>query len=247
MALRWLATRIEFHRLCGGDGNHACDDYFRARFPARYRLQNRLRYLLKPARGFDLWRTESGELVCGRIAWRNQQLRTVRDARIDTLCSGLPSQPDLLLEALFDRSGGPLEFDEAVSLAALALGIRDQPLPLESIDRQAPSSGDTGAFDKHLRKSWEEICELSLPQRTALLLNLRGETEPSALALFPLTGIASVSDLAAVLEIPAIEFAEMWNRLPLGDGEIAQRLGLTRQQVINLRLSAREAPRSPFK
>ena len=219
---------------------HACDDYFRARFPQRHRLKNRLRYLLKPARGFDLWRCESGELVCGRAAWRNRQLRPVCDTPIDSLASGLPSQPERLLPALFDRSGGPLEFDDAVSIAALVLGIRDQPVPLESIDRHAAPAEETGAFETHVRKAWDEIRELPLPQRTALLLNLRGETEASAVELFPHTGIASVSELAGVLEIPALEFAEMWNRLPLGDGEIARRLGITRQQVINLRLAARK-------
>jgi len=168
--------------------HHACDDYFRARFPERHRLQNRLRYLLKPARGFDLWRAESGELLCGRAAWRDQQRRPVRGARIDALSSDLPSQPDLLLAALFDRAGGPLEFDDAVSVAALALGVRDQPLPLESLEHQTRPPEDTGAFDKHLRNAWKEICELPLPQKTALLLNLRGETEPYAVELFPLNG-----------------------------------------------------------
>ena len=36
------------------------------------------------------------------------------------------------------------------------------------------------------------------------------------------------------------EFGEIWNELPLDDKRIAALLGLTRQQVINLRKSARE-------
>jgi hypothetical protein len=36
------------------------------------------------------------------------------------------------------------------------------------------------------------------------------------------------------------EFAEIWNHLPLDDNRIAEILNLTRQQVINLRKSARE-------
>ena len=37
----------------------------------------------------------------------------------------------------------------------------------------------------------------------------------------------------------AEELAGMWNSLPLDDRGIAERLGITRQQVINLRKSAR--------
>jgi hypothetical protein len=40
--------------------------------------------------------------------------------------------------------------------------------------------------------------------------------------------------------MPAQEFAKLWNNLPLEDTTIAQNLGVTRQQVINLRKSARE-------
>jgi hypothetical protein len=38
----------------------------------------------------------------------------------------------------------------------------------------------------------------------------------------------------------AEEFANLWNELPLEDASIASLLGVTRQQVINLRKSARE-------
>jgi hypothetical protein len=61
-----------------------------------------------------------------------------------------------------------------------------------------------------------------------------------ALELFPLTGVASIRAIASVLEIPAEEFAEIWNMLPLDDLAIAERLQVTRQQVINLRKSARK-------
>ena len=40
--------------------------------------------------------------------------------------------------------------------------------------------------------------------------------------------------------VPEDRFAELWNDLPLEDSAIAQLLGITRQQVINLRKTARE-------
>ena len=58
--------------------------------------------------------------------------------------------------------------------------------------------------------------------------------------MFPAAGVASVRDMAAALEVSPEEFASLWNDLPLEDAKVAERLGLTRQQVINLRKSARE-------
>jgi hypothetical protein len=45
--------------------------------------------------------------------------------------------------------------------------------------------------------------------------------------------------MAAMLEIPAEHFSQLWADLPLADAVIAERLGLERQQVINLRMIAR--------
>ena len=58
--------------------------------------------------------------------------------------------------------------------------------------------------------------------------------------LIPITGIATIHQIAEALDIPAEQFAVLWNRLPLDDATIADHLGVTRQQVINLRKSARE-------
>jgi DNA-binding transcriptional regulator YhcF (GntR family) len=58
--------------------------------------------------------------------------------------------------------------------------------------------------------------------------------------LFPATGIATVRQLADVLQINVESFAKVWNDLPLEDAKIAELLGLTRQQVINARKSGRE-------
>ena len=71
-------------------------------------------------------------------------------------------------------------------------------------------------------------------------MNLRDEDQRGAVQLFPLTGVASIRQIADTLLVPHDEFSEMWNDLPLDDESIAARMGATRQQVINLRKSARE-------
>src|SRR5262249_3968735 len=84
------------------------------------------------------------------------------------------------------------------------------------------------------------ICELPLNQRLALLLNMRDGDGSETLILFTQTRTTTLRRIAGILNLPSEEFFKLWNQLPLDDNTIAARLGLTRQQVINLRKSARE-------
>ncbi len=58
--------------------------------------------------------------------------------------------------------------------------------------------------------------------------------------LWPQTGIAPLAELARVLDLTEGELRELWPTLPRDDQWIAERLGVTRRQVINLRKCARE-------
>ena len=58
--------------------------------------------------------------------------------------------------------------------------------------------------------------------------------------VFAAVGIASLRAIAAALELSLEELANLWGRLPIDDRTIAERLGCDRQQVINLRMSARK-------
>ena len=76
-------------------------------------------------------------------------------------------------------------------------------------------------------------------QRLALLLNLRDGEGRGVIALLPLTGVASIRRIAAMLEMPAPELAALWPRCRSRMRPSPSGSGLTRQQVINLRKSAR--------
>jgi len=52
--------------------------------------------------------------------------------------------------------------------------------------------------------------------------------------------VASLCDIAVALGMTVEQLAGLWVDLPIDDYSIAQLLGVTRQQVINLRKSARE-------
>ncbi|HYR85184.1 MAG TPA: hypothetical protein VE422_13960 [Terriglobia bacterium] len=239
----------------------ACSRWMRRQFPERHAFKNRLHYLLTRQRGLALWRNQTGKLMAGFAVWQGKKsaatadrLRQVAGAEgllsnILSLKAGKPQEWGGALAAIFDYLGSPVEFDELVSTLAAVLQIRDQ--PMESTDQNEEAIGFTAAAGEpdtawqvekriFLQRLWEEVRRLPRNQRAALLLNLKDAGGRGCIALFPATGIATLRQLAEVLEITAEKLAALWNELPLEDTIIAEMLRLTRQQVINARKSARE-------
>jgi RNA polymerase sigma factor (sigma-70 family) len=241
--------------------HRTCSRWMRRQFPERHSLKNRLQYLLTRQRGFALWQDEGGEMVAGFAAWQGRKkaaaaarLAKLSDdegllARVRGLKSGRQQELGDALAAIFNHLGGPVEFDELVSALAALLGVRDQ--PIESIAenedavafRAAAAEPDPAwHVEKRifLQRLWEELQQLPLNQRAALLLNLKDADGRGCIALFPATGVATLRQLADALGMSPDRFAPLWNELPLEDAAIADLLGLTRQQVINARKSGRE-------
>jgi hypothetical protein len=146
-----------------------------------------------------------------------------------------------LLELVLVRAGAPVFLDDLTDYMGVALGgfARQENLdaaatvPLSNLADQM----EQRAWLAHL---WTEIIELPRNQRVALLLNLRDQVGDSALRLLPALGIASIRQIAGVLEMPPEGLAELWRRLPVDDMQLGEMLSLTRQQVANLRKSARD-------
>lgn len=156
-----------------------------------------------------------------------------------------------LLLAIFKHVGLPIELDEMVTVVSTLWGISGQTFqaaegsdPGDRTNELTPDARKDAAFEiekrDDLERTWAEICQLPMRQRVALLLSLRDPGGRSALLLLPVTGIATIHQIAEALDTPAEQFAALWNRLPLDDATISGQLGVTRQQVINLRKSARE-------
>jgi hypothetical protein len=235
--------------------HNACHEFLRQKYPERWRLKNRLRYLLTHHAGFTLWENEQGEWLCGLEAWRGKENRQQGGARVAELRNdplavkrlGLEGRslqlanPAELTGAIFKSVGCAIELDDLVSLVADLQGIRS--VEFESVQTDDDEEGDdpyAGLADKggdivneleqrrYVERLWKEICELPARQRAALLLNLRDDKGGDVIALFPMLGVASLRRIAEALELEAEEFAKLWHDLPLDDATIAEPPG-TRQ------------------
>jgi RNA polymerase sigma factor (sigma-70 family) len=238
---------------------HTCYRYLRQIYPQRHILKNRLRYLLAHQAGFSLWEGVNREVICGFTAWREGRSVAIKDKvrqlsddpgvleQIGLLDSDAGrARPADVIAAVFAYVEGPLELDELVKIVARLWGIKDQQQASETevdeTELSASAQTDVAAeADRrdYLQRLWQEVCQLPLLQRAALLLNLREAEGRGCIELFHLAGVATIEQIAEALEIPTEQFASLWNELPLDDLTIAGRLERTRQQVINLRKAAR--------
>ena len=240
--------------------HRACDAQLRRRYPSRARLKSRVRYAA--SHDLDLTLDErAGGWVCGLARWPIDR-EPVGAGRLQELGLHNGAPPSLkgedlqrvslvrLLQALLLVAGGPLDLDDLVSIVAGLLGVFDAVPPRERLDDglaswadrlpdQGSSPAEQAEARDYLKHLWREIQTLPVRQRVALLLNLRDERGHGVISLLTLTETAGIPQIASTLEIAAEELTALWPDLPIDDARIAGRLGLTRQQVINLRKAAR--------
>jgi DNA-directed RNA polymerase specialized sigma24 family protein len=245
----------DFAAYVATTATRTCYAHLRERFPARTRFRNQVRYsvsrhpdtLLEERDG--LWLCRSRTLRAAPARGSLQQFLDapamfLTQARIDP--SGrLPH----LIAAVLSRLDAPIELDRLVDALALVIGVAEaraagdgDQSATQAIERVPdPSPGILRALSDReaLLELWREVIELPANQRIALLLNLRDPDGGAALHALPVTGLVTMGELAGLLVLDEPALAALWDRLPLDDQTIAARLGLTRQQVINLRKAAR--------
>jgi hypothetical protein len=213
---------------------NAFSDFAGRAYPLRTRLRNRVKSVLTTHADFAVWEWASGS-VCGLARWSGQPpVPSVDAAPFEDIAEAL--------HRMFRQSGGPLAVEDVVTALAAAAGIpsEEQPMPLTESAAVTTSDPARGLEDRqYLARLWAEIRELPLRQRVALLMHARDTSGESVTRLLPLAGIASITAIAAALEMRPEALAALWPRLPLDDLSIALTLDLTRQQIINLRQSAR--------
>jgi len=242
----------------------AWHEHLRRKHPQRHMLKNKLRYLLTHRASFAVWEGDDKQLLCGLAGWENQESAITATRRIKELAAGPEaceraglSAHDIqrwdlasLVATVFRYLGACVDLDDLVNLLAQWTGVSDHaPQGVGDEETEDPFERIADPHElidtelqrrTYLRRLWAEIRELKPHQRVALLLNLRDENGGDVVSVFPVAGIATISEIADALSMPAERLATLWNELPLDDITIATHLSVTRQQVINLRKSARE-------
>jgi DNA-directed RNA polymerase specialized sigma24 family protein len=233
---------------------NTCDEYLRQRYPLRRSLRDKVRRHLLSHNELALWEDTEHNWLAG-LSGLEHKLKAEPgelQERLKTQWQSVDVQRlDLheLLTTLFRVARGPVDLDALTELIAELWGIEDH--PAESLDAvtnatldEQPGADINPATIIERRQSlqllWREICQLPRRQRVALLLNLRNPNGINVITLLPATGVATFEQIAQTLEIPTNEFEQLWRQLPLDDLYLAGYLGATRQQVINLRKTARE-------
>lgn len=232
--------------------------HFRRVHPERQRLRNRIRHVVRKASRYGLWESQGGHSVCGVEGWVGECSEAELD-RVPPL-SPAPSlswndaigqvQITRTLDHLFEHARQPIELERLVEKVAELLGLpvlTASAVATERVDESA-SVESSLVYRSALAEVWREIGLLPPRQRVALLLSLRDGNGSAITSLLVLLRLTTFDGLSESVEMTAEELAAIWDQLPLPDMLIAERLGLTRQQVINLRKSARErlGRRLPF-
>lgn len=228
--------------------NNTVFSHLRRAHPERRRVRESVREALSsPA--FARWETGSGEMVAGFRTWSGSDCTAAVDdlaevaGRVPAPGSMTRRNVEIVLEQTFRTARCPIAVERLVEIVAGSFGrsLSTPGAALPTAIADAAPSVEQKLIDRSaLAAAWSEICLLPPRQRSALLLNLRdGEGSPG-LSLLVERGIASMADIAAATGLSTTQLKDLWERLPLDDLTIAQSIGSTRQNVINLRKSARE-------
>lgn len=240
---------------------NACNDYLRAKSPARARLKNSLRDLLFRHTDFKTWKGKNREQFCGFSSWDGQtnssatlerikQLREDPEAFRSDLFPGknIQSVPlPTLVAGIFKWIGGPIEMDALAELLVVLLDVREQ--PVESIEQSDERSGrqfvdstvrnDLRLQGKEtLKKLWDEIRRLPPEQRDAICLSLADENGNDLWSILVTAEAITLPQLATDLSLSIEQLMNLWEEMPMDSPTLAKRLGATRSQVNKWRFRA---------
>lgn len=250
------ATISDFRGYAAVTAFNTWHGYMRGKRTNRAALKRRLQYLLTVHPDLAIWEGPRRRPLCGFSQWvgtgavaRAGWLNQVR-MHPEQLMNGVPVQnPAALLGTIFIRACAPIDFEDLVTLIAEILAITDEPYDQDlGRRRRANSYEPTVEFEDPfksdgrqllLKRLWSELLELTPAQRISLLLSFREKGRISGMGLLAEMEIASTAEIGAALGMSADEFARIRPQLPWSDNAISDRLGLSTQQVISCRLTAR--------
>jgi len=236
----------DFAAYAAGVTANAVNQHLASRYPERNRLRRRLRLVCVSDKRLSMWETPNGAWLCGRAGQSAEERARgadLEECRSELSRVRLPRDLADLVVLILDHTKRPVEVNELTQLCAGVTGSVDQPQDVDRLEDTVPDTAALASYRTEMgawvRQLWEEVRALPDRQRMALLLNLRS-AHGTAIELIEDLGIATFQQLADVLGMTRQALSEIWSRLPLDDREIAEKMGIERQQVINLRSAARQ-------
>jgi DNA-directed RNA polymerase specialized sigma24 family protein len=221
--------------------HNAARDVFRGRRPDRTRLRKRVQAILAGDERFVCTRDSATWCALRDFAAAPRVEPPALTDHDFAVARELPL--DDRIAHLLRRAGGVVQLERLIDLVAEIEGI---PLAggTTEIDERALVDTKPGAETRLIAREtlaalWDEVCRLPLPQRTALLLHLRDHHGRGAVPLLVFTGLATLDEIGAALQLDRTRMEQLWDDLPLPDNDIAAMLSTTRERIIGLRRAAR--------
>ena len=218
-------------------------EHCRAGQPARTRFLDQVRYFIENDESEDAvarWNDTAGVPVCGFVRWRGKRATTrldIAEPAVAEITNAVARRrARSAVRQLFRAAASPIAVRDVNDFLGRLL---DEALEQQraAAVRNAPATAAAPHGEifhrENLRWLWAELGALPRRQRVAFVLHATVTKE------FDYEGIASIREVAALLEMEAEHLAECWFRIPLDDRTIADVLSATRQEVINLRKAAR--------
>jgi RNA polymerase sigma factor (sigma-70 family) len=241
---------------------NVCNDFLRAKSPARSRLKNNLRELFSRHSDFVLLRI-GGESYCSFRSWRNEgkpaaSQQKVLDLEMDpgAFLSARLRDEDIgrlrfarVVAEVLTWLDGTIEVNVLVRLIATLLDVKDDLIepPDETRDsEQEDRLADTrvtSTFELEaralLKQLWQAILDLPSKQRDAFCYSFEDESGEDLFSLLLRAEVVTMPQLVRQIGLPLPELTQIWSRMPMDNADIASELKASRQQVNKWRFQAR--------
>lgn len=224
--------------------------------PEFSRLRRRIVFQLRHDPNLAYWQDSKGVAWCGSATLQHRDggggpratliKIAPRKAAQSALGGRAPEDVSdvVLVAALLSWLKAPIPVTDLVKAVARLRDIRPPDIAeLDSPDAPDPIApkpeGPSPEEFETMVTLWGAIKGLPLRQRSVILLQMRDEDGSDAMDLLIQYGVASLREVATVLEIPWDTFADLWTKLPLDDESLAGLLHISLVNVRQLRFQAR--------
>ena len=241
--------------------SNTCTDFLRAKSPARTRLKDGLRHLLKRHKDLVSWEHDE-EILCGFAQWRNSGKSAFSDQPWQELETKLEffqslhfSDEDVrfapvsqIVAELFYWIGGPVEINVLVRMIAYLRDIQDE--IIESVDDPSPATSDayfvssTRSDESHvdanelLVRLWQAVIQLPAEQRDAFALSFEDEAGQDLFTMLRAAEIVNWDEIAQGMGRSVQEVVRLRGRMPMNGASVAEELKASRENVYKWRFRA---------